>query len=76
MFGDLEGMPMLLPLDGASAAADKTPANILDVFQQARHLGRELRLSMPSFTNARAAAICVRQLRPSCLRPRVAVGRA
>jgi hypothetical protein len=36
MFGDLEGMPMLLPLDSASSTPDKSSARVLDIFRQVR----------------------------------------
>ncbi len=35
MFGDLEGMPMLLPLHDVAPAPEKSSAHVLDVFRQA-----------------------------------------
>jgi hypothetical protein len=35
MFGDLEGMPMLLPLDEATSALHTSSSHVLDIFQQA-----------------------------------------
>ena len=47
MFGDLEGMPMLLPLHDVAPAPEKSSAHVLDVFRQAilplRHRHRRAR---------------------------------
>jgi hypothetical protein len=48
MFGDLEGMPMLLPLNEAGPAADKSNAHVLDVLQQVCRLSCALSSSIPS----------------------------
>ncbi len=36
MFGDLEGMPVLMPLDSVSPASNKSSAHVLDIFRQAK----------------------------------------
>jgi hypothetical protein len=65
MFGDLEGMPVLLPLDSVSPASNKSSAHVLDIFRQA---------SLPPIAfivaaNELTAAICIRSLHSACQRP-------
>jgi hypothetical protein len=60
VFGDLEGMPVLLPLDAFSPAPDASSSLVLDVFRQARgpYITAKAQI-IRRFPNSRTAAMRV-----------------
>lgn len=70
LFGDLEGMPMLLPLDGVSPAPDQSSTHVLDIFQQASEKCGAMPAALRPI-HALSASTRIRQLQSSHRRPSV-----